>query len=71
MTFSDSDYTRLVRYFRSAQVSLLLPFMGRYGEKTRLACIVTKAADIQWSKMLIVCNTSHVILGCSLTSMFF
>jgi len=28
--------------------------MGRYGVNTRLACIVAKAADIQWDKMLIV-----------------
>jgi len=40
----------------------------RYGVKTRLACTVAKAEDIQWNKMLTVCNTSRVKVGCSLTS---
>jgi len=40
----------------------------RYGVKTRLACTVAKAADIQWSKMLTVCNTARVKRGCSFTS---
>ena len=40
----------------------------RYGEKTRLPCTVAKAADIQWSKKLTLCNTACVNLGYSLTS---
>jgi len=36
----------------------------RYGVKTRLACTVAKAADIQWRKMLTVGNTARVELGC-------
>jgi len=41
----------------------LVAFMRRYGVKIRLACTVAKAADIQWSKMLTVCNTARVKLG--------
>jgi len=48
-----SDYTRSVRYFRSARVYLLLLFIGKilYGLKARAACTVAKAADIKWRKM--------------------
>jgi len=46
----------------------LLHFWVRYGVKARLACTVAEAADIQWSKMLTVCNAARVKLGCSLTS---
>ena len=41
-----SDYTRPVRYFRSARVYLLLLDMGQIQGKG-----VAKAADIQWRKM--------------------
>jgi len=73
---------RLSPFFKLHEVSgvlsfspglLLLLFMGkilwvRYGAKTRPACTVAKATDIQWNKMLTVCNTARVKLGRSLTS---
>ena len=40
----------------------------RYGVRTRPACTVAKAAVIQRTKILTVCNTARVKLGCSLTS---
>jgi len=48
---------RLNPFFRlhnsfSPGLSLVALFWVKYGVKTRLACAVAKAADIQWSKML-------------------
>jgi len=47
---------------------LLLLFVRKIRGKARLACTVAKAADIQWSKTLTLCNTACDKLGCSLTS---
>jgi len=46
-----SDYTRPVRYFRSAWVYPLLLLWVRYGLKARPACTVANAADVKWHKM--------------------
>ena len=54
-----SDYTRTVRYFRSAQVSILLLFMGKiWGEdKISLSAVGTKfswGGFIQWH-IVVIC----------------
>jgi len=63
---------RLFRLHKAREVlsfnSRLLLFVGKIRGKARLNCTVAKAADIQWSKMLTVCNTACVKLVCSLTS---
>jgi len=40
-----------MRCFRSAPEDLLLLFMGKTRNKSRVACTVAKAADIKWYKM--------------------
>ena len=50
------------KYFRSDLVSFLLLFMGKVREKTRLTSLHC-SQDIQWSKMLTVCDTECVQAG--------
>ena len=55
-----SNCMRTVIYFRSDRVSLL--FMGEIRVKARFSygCTIAKAAYIQWSKILTVCNIARV-----------
>jgi len=46
-----SDYTRPVRYLRSARSISCCFLWVRYGSKARPVCTVAKAADIKWRKM--------------------
>ena len=68
--FQNSNYTMPVKWGTFVQPRCLsCCFVWvRYGVKTWLACTVAEAADTQWSKMLTVCNTARVKLGCSLAS---
>jgi len=64
--FLNSNYTRPVKWgtlLLSFNPGLSCCFLWvRYGVKTRLACTVALDADIQWSKMLTVCNAERVKL---------